>query len=52
VRERGLLVTGLDEIVAESGKGSFLQRQRGGVASRRGSVETRRGAKGGRDRFA
>ncbi|MFO1380667.1 MAG: type II secretion system inner membrane protein GspF [Chitinivorax sp.] len=32
LRERGLLVTGLDEIVAESGKGSFLQRQRGGVS--------------------
>lgn len=32
LRERGLLVTGLDEIVAESGQGSFLQRQRGGVS--------------------
>lgn len=32
LRERGLLVTGLDEIVAESGKSSFLQRRRGGVS--------------------
>ena len=32
LREQGLLVSGLEEIVAESGRGSVLQRQRGGVS--------------------
>lgn len=32
LREQGLLVAGLEEIVAETGRGSLLQRQRGGVS--------------------